>query len=81
MHSICVYCSSANRARREYFTMAQHVGQTLARRGLELVYGGGKTGLMGALADGALAEGGEGHRRHHRRYEYPRIGPPRSDHI
>lgn len=59
MHSICVYCGSANKAGHEYFRVAQQVGQTLARRGLELVYGGGKTGLMGALADGALSGGGK----------------------
>ncbi len=59
MQSICVYCGSANQASQEYFTIARQVGQTLARRGIRLVYGGGKTGLMGALADGALAQGGQ----------------------
>jgi hypothetical protein len=59
MHSICVYCGSANQASREYFQIARQVGETLAQRGLGLVYGGGKTGLMGALADGALAQGGQ----------------------
>jgi uncharacterized protein (TIGR00730 family) len=58
MQSICVYCGSANQASREYFQVARHVGQTLASRGLRLIYGGGKTGLMGALADGALENGG-----------------------
>ncbi len=59
MQSICVYCGSANQASQEYFTVARQVGQTLARRGIRLVYGGGKTGLMGALADGSLAQGGQ----------------------
>ena len=59
MQSICVYCGSANQASHEYFQIARQVGETLAQRGLELVYGGGKTGLMGALADGALAQGGQ----------------------
>ncbi len=59
MQSICVYCGSANQASPQYFEVARQVGQTLARRGLRLIYGGGKTGLMGALADGALAEGGQ----------------------
>jgi uncharacterized protein (TIGR00730 family) len=59
MKSICVYCGSANKASREYFRAAREMGQTLARRGLSLVYGGGKTGLMGALADSALESGGE----------------------
>jgi hypothetical protein len=59
MHSICVYCGSANQASQGYFQIARQVGETLAQRGLGLVYGGGKTGLMGALADGALAQGGQ----------------------
>src|SRR5512142_2819387 len=59
MQSICVYCGSANQASQEYFIVARKVGQTLARRGIRLIYGGGKTGLMGALADGVLAQGGE----------------------
>jgi uncharacterized protein (TIGR00730 family) len=59
MKSICVYCGSANLAAREYFSVARGMGETLARAGLTLVYGGGKTGLMGAVADGALAGGGE----------------------
>ena len=59
MKSICVYCGSANQASREYFEAAKGMGETLARRDLTLVYGGGRTGLMGALADSALANGGE----------------------
>jgi uncharacterized protein (TIGR00730 family) len=59
MRSICVYCGSANQASREYFLVAHRVGETLARRGLGLVYGGGKTGLMGALADSVLEKGGQ----------------------
>ena len=58
MRSICVYCGSANQASRKYFKVAKEVGQVLAGRGLDLVYGGGKTGLMGALADGALGQAG-----------------------
>jgi uncharacterized protein (TIGR00730 family) len=59
MQSICVYCGSAKQASREYFHTARRVGETLARRGLSLVYGGGRTGLMGALADGVLENGGQ----------------------
>ncbi len=59
MQSICVYCGSARRASRKYFLAAQDMGETLARRGLTLVYGGGRTGLMGAVADGALAASGQ----------------------
>ena len=59
MVSICVYCGSANQASREYFRVARGMGETLAHRGLTLIYGGGRTGLMGAVADGALDSGGE----------------------
>lgn len=59
MKSICIYCGSANQASREYFSAARGMGETLARHGLTLVYGGGKTGLMGAVADGALENGAE----------------------
>jgi uncharacterized protein (TIGR00730 family) len=59
MKSICVYCGSANQASPEYFRAARRMGATLARRGLTLVYGGGRTGLMGALADSVLDSGGE----------------------
>ena len=59
MVSICVYCGSANQASREYFRVARGMGETLAHRGLTLIYGGGRTGLMGAVADGVLDSGGE----------------------
>jgi uncharacterized protein (TIGR00730 family) len=59
MKSICVYCGSANRASRKYFLAARRMGETLAQRSLTLVYGGGRTGLMGALADGVLEHGGQ----------------------
>jgi uncharacterized protein (TIGR00730 family) len=59
MDSICIYCGSANRASRIYFDAARLMGETLARRGLTLIYGGGKTGLMGAVADSAIDSGGE----------------------
>jgi uncharacterized protein (TIGR00730 family) len=54
MNSVCVYCGSADQVPDPYLQAARQMGQTLARRGLTLVYGGGRTGLMGALADGAL---------------------------
>jgi uncharacterized protein (TIGR00730 family) len=59
MKSICVYCGSANHAARNYFLAAQRMGETLAQHGLTLIYGGGKTGLMGALADSVLENGGQ----------------------
>lgn len=59
IHSICIYCGSADRVNPEYISAATQLGQSLARSGLHLVYGAGKTGLMGAVADGVLAEGGQ----------------------
>jgi uncharacterized protein (TIGR00730 family) len=59
MKSVCVYCGSAKHASQEYFSAACQMGETIARRGLRLVYGGGKTGLMGALANCVLDHGGQ----------------------
>ncbi|MFI9783744.1 TIGR00730 family Rossman fold protein [Kitasatospora sp. NPDC051984] len=54
-----VFAGSATGTRTEYAALAAALGTTLARRGVGIVYGGGKVGLMGALADAALAAGGE----------------------
>ena len=59
MKRIAVYCGSATPADPVYLESARMVGRSLARRGIGLVYGGGRLGLMGALADAALAAGGE----------------------
>jgi uncharacterized protein (TIGR00730 family) len=59
MNSICVFCGSSDSVHADYLAGARLMGLTLARRGLRLIYGGGKTGLMGALADGALEAGGK----------------------
>ena len=59
MQRICVFCGSSSGSRPLYAEMARAVGQELAARGLGLVYGGSSVGLMGALADAALAAGGE----------------------
>lgn len=56
--SICVYCGSADGLDQIYLDAARILGGLLANRGIELVYGAGKTGLMGAVADGVLAAGG-----------------------
>jgi uncharacterized protein (TIGR00730 family) len=58
MKSICVYCGSADNLRPEYLEAARQMGEAIARRGLELWYGAGRTGLMGAVADEALLVGG-----------------------
>jgi uncharacterized protein (TIGR00730 family) len=59
MKRLAVYCGSATPADTRYLALAREVGQTLAARCIGVVYGGGKLGLMGAIADGALAAGGE----------------------
>lgn len=59
IQSVCVYCGSADGVHEEYYRAASLMGETLAQAGIRLVYGAGKTGLMGAVADGALRAGGE----------------------
>jgi uncharacterized protein (TIGR00730 family) len=56
---ICVFCASANGAGPAYTQTANELGQAIAASGMGLVYGGATVGLMGVLADAALAEGGE----------------------
>lgn len=56
---VCVFCGSSPGVRPEYLEMARTLGKTLAKRRLGLVYGGASVGLMGAVADAALAENGE----------------------
>jgi uncharacterized protein (TIGR00730 family) len=56
---IAVYCGSASPGDPRYLELAGAVGETLARRGIGIVYGGGRLGLMGALARAALDAGGE----------------------
>ena len=59
MKRLAVYCGSASPEDPRYIELAREVGRTLAERGIGVVYGGGKLGLMGAVADAALAAGGE----------------------
>lgn len=56
---ICVYCGSSSGTDLIHREAAHALGAFLARSGIGLVYGGGHVGLMGAVADGALAQGGE----------------------
>lgn len=58
MRKICVYCGSSEGVRGEYAQSARRLGEVLARRGCELVYGAGCVGLMGILADTVLERGG-----------------------
>lgn len=59
MKRLAVYCGSATPADPRYIELAQQVGRGLAERGIGVVYGGGRLGLMGAVASSALAAGGE----------------------
>ncbi|TCD47139.1 TIGR00730 family Rossman fold protein [Chlorobium sp. N1] len=56
--SVTVYCSSSGRAPKAYFDAAASLGRTFAREGIGLVFGGGKVGLMGCIADAVMAGGG-----------------------
>jgi uncharacterized protein (TIGR00730 family) len=59
LSSVCVFCGSNGGADPAYLAAAEAVGAGLAQRGIRIVYGGGRVGLMGALADSARAAGGE----------------------
>ena len=59
MKRLAVYCGSATPADTRYVAGAADVGRALAARGIGVVYGGGRLGLMGAVADAALTAGGE----------------------
>jgi uncharacterized protein (TIGR00730 family) len=58
MKSICVFCGSSDNVHTDYIEGARWMGHTLAERGIRLIYGGGKTGLMGVVADAVLEAGG-----------------------
>ncbi len=57
--TICVYCGSSNQAAPAFLDAAWRLGQLIADDGRALVYGGGRLGLMGRAADGALSKGGQ----------------------
>jgi uncharacterized protein (TIGR00730 family) len=59
MRRICVFCGSSPGNDPAYAALAHSVGEGLARRGIVVVYGGGRVGLMGVVADSALDAGGE----------------------
>lgn len=59
MRRVCVFCGASSGRVPAYAEAARSFGAALAARGLGLVYGGGRVGLMGAVADAALAAGGE----------------------
>jgi uncharacterized protein (TIGR00730 family) len=57
--SICVYCGSRHGRLEAYTSAARALGEAIGRRGWQLVYGGGRVGLMGEVADATLAAGGK----------------------
>ena len=57
--TLCVYCGSRDGDDPAHLAAAREVGRQIGTRGWRLVYGGGSTGLMGAVADAALAHGAE----------------------
>ena len=57
--SLCVYCASSIRVDDVYKNAATELGQLLGERGIRLVFGGGRVGLMGLMADAAMKAGGE----------------------
>ncbi|MCA0455542.1 MAG: TIGR00730 family Rossman fold protein [Chloroflexi bacterium] len=59
MKQVCIFCGSYAGAQPVYMQAARAIGLSLAKREIGLVYGGGKVGLMGAIADGALEGGGQ----------------------
>lgn len=59
LRAICVFCGSSPGANPVYAEAAMALGRSMAQAGLQLVYGGGAVGLMGVVADAALAAGGE----------------------
>src|SRR5215203_5123017 len=56
---LCVYCGSNVGSNPAFRNAAHALGEAMARRGIDLVYGGGQVGLMGIMADAVLAGGGE----------------------
>ena len=59
MERVCVYCASSTEAHPDHYAAARTLGRVLAENGITIVYGGGSVGSMGALADAALAAGGQ----------------------
>ncbi len=56
---ICIYCASSNKIKAGYFTATENLAKALVQKNIDVVYGGGSSGLMGKLADVILAHGGK----------------------
>ena len=57
--SLCVYCGASSKGPDSHAVAATRLGEMMAERGVRLVFGGGRVGIMGILADAVLAGGGE----------------------
>ena len=57
--SLCVYCGSSGNVDERFRNAATEMGKAMAKAGIRLVYGGGKVGLMGLIADAVMDNGGE----------------------
>ena len=58
MKKICIYCGCSDKIPQVYLDAAYEMGSSVAQQGVTIIYGAGSTGMMGALADGALEAGG-----------------------
>jgi uncharacterized protein (TIGR00730 family) len=76
MQRLCVFCGSSSAVADGYLQVAKEMGRAIATRELGLVYGGGGTGLMGALAQSVLDAGGEAIGITVRMFDTPEIGRP-----
>lgn len=59
VNAVCVYCGSSDRIDGAYLKAARQMGDAIARHGLRMIFGGGGTGMMGAVADAAIEGGAE----------------------
>jgi uncharacterized protein (TIGR00730 family) len=59
INKVCVYCASSNQTGEDYILHAKDLGRILAQNNISIVYGGGKRGLMGYMADSAMENGGK----------------------
>ena len=58
-NSVGVFCGASNNVEKRYMVVATELGKLIARHDFKLVYGGGRVGLMGCIADGCISAGGE----------------------
>jgi uncharacterized protein (TIGR00730 family) len=75
--NVVVYCGSSDESRPVYLKAAGDMGRALVARGLKLIFGGGRTGMMGAVADAALQAGGEAIGIMPRQFDTPVLAHPK----